>query len=187
MRPQSPPYSRGPPAVYARAGRRRLQCACGAFELPQHLRRLMLTELAAGLERCVSSIILRIHLRIELRQHVDRLHLPRACCIVHSAARRRSSRIPRILVRAELRQQLDRVYLPTTPAHHCTAAKCSGVAPTASVASCPRHAGPALASTPPAPRLPQSGAPSLIPFTSRSSTLAPIYRQQPKMSRYVLK
>jgi hypothetical protein len=138
----------------------------------------MLTELAAGLERSVSSIILRIHLRIELRQHVDRLHLPRACCIVHSAARRRSSRIPRILVRAELRQQLDRVYLPTTPAHHCM--HCRKVQRRRSnsirrILSAPCWTSTRIDSACPAIAAKWS---AVIPFTSRSSTLAPIASSQ---------
>jgi hypothetical protein len=61
------------------AGRRRLLCACGAFELPQQLRRLMVTMADADLERSVSAGSLCIYLRAELHQQLDRLNVALEC------------------------------------------------------------------------------------------------------------
>jgi hypothetical protein len=84
------------------AGRRRLLCACELeFELPQHLRRLMVTRQDAGVERSLSVLILCIYLRAELHQRLDRLHVPVEC---RHMQRRLSSRSLRLLVRAELHQ-----------------------------------------------------------------------------------
>jgi hypothetical protein len=67
--------------------RSRLLCACGVFELPQHLRHLMMTALVADLEGGDSTNRLSTDGRAHLRQRLDRLHVPVACRLVK---RRRS-------------------------------------------------------------------------------------------------
>jgi hypothetical protein len=58
---------------------RRLLCACGALELLEHLRHLMVTEPDADLERGLSIDRSSRDVRAELRQHLHRLHVPGDC------------------------------------------------------------------------------------------------------------
>jgi hypothetical protein len=79
--------------------RSRLLGACGVFELPQHLRHLMMAALVAELEGCDSTIHLSTDVHAHLRQRLHRLHVPLVCRLVE---RRRSISSLRVLVHAQL-------------------------------------------------------------------------------------
>jgi hypothetical protein len=78
---------------------RRLLCACGALELSEHLRRLMLTAPDTGLERGFSLNSPSSDVHAKLRQRLGRLDVPLGCRVVK---RRCSMNILRLLVHAKL-------------------------------------------------------------------------------------